>query len=203
MPNPSGTGAIVVMSQGSYQAVVSVSDAQIGQVKIGQQVQLTPAGVTDPVSGTVTLISPLATVSQGVATYPVTISVNGSPSGLFAGSSTQTSIIANQAQNVVTVPTSAVHAARNRSFVLLLQNGRAIPRQVTVGLSDASRTQVMDGLDAGAPVVIANLNASTPSSSTQNRGLFGGGGGGRGGSGASGGGGFSGGGGGRGSAGGG
>lgn len=186
--NPSGTGAVVVISQSSYKAVVSVSDAQIGQVKVGQQVEVTPAGSATPVSGTVTQVSPLATVSSGVATYPVTISINGNPPGLFAGSSTQTSIISNQAQGVLTVPTSAVHTARNRSFVLVMQNGRAVPRAVTLGVSDPTRTEITDGLDPGSQVVIANLNASVPSSSTQNRGLFGGGGGGFGGGGRGGGG---------------
>jgi multidrug efflux pump subunit AcrA (membrane-fusion protein) len=169
---PSSAGhAIVVMSNGPYQVSTSVTDAQIAQIKLGQKVRVTPAGASAPVDGTVTQISPLATSSQNVATYPVIVSVDGTPQGLFAGASAQVSIVSNQAQGVVTVPTAAVHTNGSRSFVEILQNGRPVRQRVSTGIGDPIRTQITDGLGAGTPVVLADLGAAVPSSNEQNRGF--------------------------------
>ncbi|HEX6476902.1 MAG TPA: HlyD family efflux transporter periplasmic adaptor subunit [Acidimicrobiales bacterium] len=190
----SSSSAIVLISPGSFNVSASVTDAQIGKIKMGDQAVITPNGSTTPVYGTVSQITPLATQSSGVATFPVTIAITGTPPGLFAGASAQVSMVVQQTSNVLTVPTSAVHNVGSRSFVNVLQGGKEVSRTVTTGAADAARTQISSGLSAGDQVILANLNASVPSGNTTRLGGTGGFGGGGFGGGGFGGGGFGGGG---------
>ena len=82
------------------------------------------------------------------------------------------SIIVNQASEVLTVPTSAV---RGGNTVQVLVNGKAETRPVTVGASDALRTQILSGLNPGDQVITATVSSSVPTNNSGS-GLFGGGG---------------------------
>jgi hypothetical protein len=156
----------VLISPGNFNVQASVTDAQVGKIKVGDQAVITPNGATQPVFGTVSQITPLATTSSGVATFPVTIAVTGTPPGLFAGASAQVSIVVLQRTDVLTVPTSAVHTVGSRSVVNVLAGGKEVSRAVTVGATDAARTEITSGLSSGDQVILANLNAAVPGNNT-------------------------------------
>lgn len=156
----------MLFSTGSFNVQASVTDAQIARIKVGDQAVITPNGSTQNVFGTVSQITPLATQSSGVATFPVTIAITGTPPGLFAGASAQVSIVVLQRSDVLTVPTSAVHTIGSRSIVNVLEGGKQVSHVVTTGATDAARTEITSGLSAGDQVVLANLNASVPGNTT-------------------------------------
>ncbi|EQD36581.1 efflux transporter, RND family, MFP subunit, partial [mine drainage metagenome] len=125
-PNSSGsggiTGAIVLINPSAFQAVASVSDAQISQVQIGDKVFVTPASSLNPIPGIVAQVTPVGSLSQGVIAYPVTASVSD-PLGtkLFTGESAQIAFVVKQVSNVLVVPTSAVHTVGSHNFVYVLK----------------------------------------------------------------------------------
>jgi hypothetical protein len=121
----------------------------------------------------VTYLAAVATVTSGVATFSVTVTIDGNNPSLHAGTSASVSIIVNQASEVLTVPTSAV---RGGNTVQVLVNGKAEIRPVTVGATDALRTQIMSGLNPGDQVITATVSSTVPTN-TSGGGLFGGGGG--------------------------
>ena len=168
----SSTHAISILTPGAYAVTGAVSDAQIGQIALGQTARITPAGATDALTGKVTYIAAVATVTSGVATFAVTVTIDGSNPSLHAGTSASVSIIVNQASEVLTVPTSAL---RSGNSLQVLVNGKAEIRTVTVGASDALRTQIMSGLKPGDEVITATVSSSVPTTNSGG-GLFGGGG---------------------------
>lgn len=168
---------IVVFGPGADQVTTAVSDAQAGQIKPGQQVNVTPDGSGKAITGQVTSIGLLAsTTSSGAPSYPVTISL---PSGgqLFPGATASISIITSTANAVVTVPTSAVHLTGGNASVTTLSHGKTQTRRVTAGVVGASVTEIKSGLSAGEQVVLADLSQPLPTTGTTGtRGLVGGGG---------------------------
>ncbi|EQD66898.1 efflux transporter, RND family, MFP subunit, partial [mine drainage metagenome] len=119
------TGAdIVVQSPSTFEVTASVSDAQIAAVHVGQAAAITPAGQPTPLPGTVSQITPLATIVQGVAAFPVVVTLNGDPAALFAGASAQLAIVVRRASHVLTVPASSVHGGGSRGDL------RVCPRAV-------------------------------------------------------------------------
>ena len=79
------------------------------------------------------------------------------------------SITVATAKNVLTVPTSAVHAIGTLHTVTVLDSGKASVVQVKVGAADGVRTQITSGLRAGQQVVLADLSEPLPTNDTTNR----------------------------------
>jgi membrane fusion protein, macrolide-specific efflux system len=127
----------------------------VDRIKTGDQVVITTEGVNGPVSGTVASIGLTADTSSGVATFPVTIDVTGTPSGLYAGASASVSIIYKQVTNALAVPTAAIHPGPGgKSFVDTMAGGHQVARSVTTGLTAGGLTQITSGLTVGDRVVL-------------------------------------------------
>jgi RND family efflux transporter MFP subunit len=165
----STSGDIVLESANSFEVSGQVSDTQISEVKLNQQALVTPAGQTASLAGKVNQITPMATVTQGVATFPVNVLITQQSPDLYAGASATVQIIVKQATNVLTVPTSSVHSAGSFSFVDVLQSGKSVRKLVTLGASSGIYTEVTSGLQPGDEVIVANRSAALPSASNNFR----------------------------------
>jgi membrane fusion protein, macrolide-specific efflux system len=203
----SGSGSTGSSGSTSYQVVVagssftvdaSVDDTQIGLMKDGEQATIIPQGGSTPVYGTVTSVGLLATTTSGVATFPVVITITGTPAGLYAGATASVVIVYKQVTGVLEVPTAAIGYSGGKASVQELRNGKLVSVPVTVGMSSGGYTQITGGLSNGDNVLVKVNTAARPgaSSGTGRRGTGGGLGGGGFGGGGFGGGGFGGGGGG-------
>ncbi|HEX3566091.1 MAG TPA: HlyD family efflux transporter periplasmic adaptor subunit [Acidimicrobiales bacterium] len=170
----SSTGQIVVISTNSFIVNATVDDTQVGQVKQGDQVVITPSGSTTNVYGTVSSVGLIATSSSTVATFPVSIAVTGSPTGIYAGSTATLSIVVEQLNNAIQVPTAAISYSGGQSTVTVVQNGNHVSRAITTGVSSAGETQVTSGLTSGEKVLeqVVKFNGAAGGAG---RNLFGGG----------------------------
>lgn len=184
----STTHDIIVLTPGLFSVTGDVSDAQIAEIANGQRALVTPAGGGDTLQAHVTSVAAVATISSGVATYSVTVSIDNPELSLRDGMSATVSVVVNEVSNVITVPTSAVHTTSAGSYVNVLVNGVSTQETVTVGAADATRTQILSGINQGDTIVLATITASTPTTSGGTffggGGFGGGGGGGRAGAGA-------------------
>ena len=171
----SSTAQVVVVSTGSYIVNATVNSTQVGELKVGDQATITISGSTTPVYGTVGSIGLLASTTSGVSSFPVVIDVTGSPLGLYGGSSATVSIITEELQDVVVVPTTAISYSGNATTVTLDSDGKKVDRDIGIGAASGGDTQVTSGLSVGDKVFVTEvtfhggLGAGTRSS------LFGGG----------------------------
>jgi macrolide-specific efflux system membrane fusion protein len=150
----SSTAQFVIISTGSYIVNATVDDTQVSQVVVGDQAVITPSGATTAAYGTVGSIGLLATSSSNVASFPVVINVTGSPSGLFGGATASVVITVKNLQNVVVVPTAAIHYSGNATTVNMVTNGNTAAQTVTVGAASGGNTQIVSGLAVGDKVVV-------------------------------------------------
>lgn len=169
----SSSAAVVIVSTGAYRVDATVDDTQVGQLAVGQAAAITPNGATAPVQGTVASIGLVAASTSGVASYPVSITVTGSPPGLHLGASAQIEVTTQQVKDAVLVPAAAVHGAGPAAAVTVLEQGKAVNRPVTVGASAGGRTQITKGLQPGEEVVVPE--ATRPAAGGGGFGGFGGG----------------------------
>ena len=180
----SSTAQIVVISTTSWVVQASVGSEDLPQLKKGLQAEITPTGSTAKVFGTVKSVGIVASSSSGgSASFPVTIAVTGSPKGLYAGGAADVSIIVKQVENVLTVPTSALHSESGKTVVHQMTNGAQVSTPVTVGTVYGLQTQILSGLKAGDKVVGTTFRTggSNPTGGTRTRQGGGGAGGGTGG----------------------
>ena len=168
----STTAQIVVISTTSWVVDAGVGSADLPQLKRGLQAEITPSGSSTKIFGTVKSVGIIASSSSnGSATFPVTITVTGSPKGLYAGGAADVAIIVKQVENVLSVPTNAVHTEGGKTVVHQMKGGAQVSTPVKVGTTYGPSTQILSGLKAGDKVVgtAFRLGGSRPSGGTGTR----------------------------------
>jgi HlyD family secretion protein len=154
-----------------YHVDVLVDEAEIAQVKTGQQVKVTFDALTDvSTTGTVTRISPAGTVSNGVVNYTVRVDLDPTTATLRNDMTSSVSVIIGTHANVLAVPGGAIRAdTEGGYYVNVVQtDGTAKQVPVTTGYTDGTLTEVAGEIQQGQQVYISEPTTTT---TTQQRGL--------------------------------
>ena len=172
------SSGITVIDPNSWVVNASVSDAAISNIKVGEQVTITPQGVNTPSYGTVASVGLIAQVSNNVATFPITIDVTGSPAGYYSGLPATLSIITSVTTNAITIPILAVQGFRTSSpYVTRVTSSGKVKTPVTLGAQSGATVVVTKGLKVGDKIVetVPSIAGSGAGGSGTRR-VFGGGG---------------------------
>ena len=142
---------------------MNVSELNIGQVKAGEQVEITAEALPgETFLGTVDQVSINGTTTNGFTTYPVTILLEEYGT-LNPGMNVSAKIIVERAQGALSVP---VEAVSSDSTVLVPGEGALNPdgtvadpskveiRPVTLGRGDQSYIEITSGLKEGETVLL-------------------------------------------------
>jgi macrolide-specific efflux system membrane fusion protein len=167
-----GSGFIDVADTGKLQLVGTFTESDVSKLKVGQEATVTfdaLPGVT--ADGKVTQIQPVAATSNNVVQYPVTISFSKVPKQVRLGQTTTVEVAVGQADDVVTVPSTAISTSGGTSTVTLLRNGRQVRTPVEVGVQGTALTEIKSGVSEGDQIVPP---ASTATTGGNLRGGFGG-----------------------------
>ena len=160
-----GMGSVLfsIVNESSFEVSAPISAEQVGQIAIGQTVQLHTPGMTDAFTGTVERINPAA--QAGSRSFTVYVRVNNT-GALRAGMYAQGQILLSSKPAVLSVPASAIHAKSSRQYVYVLTNDTIEQREVTLGerASEAADapTEITSGLQAGDSVVRLDLGELKP-----------------------------------------
>jgi HlyD family secretion protein len=175
--------AVLVVGSKQEQATIDFSATEIRHVKLGMTARVVADGSSRAMSGRVVAVNSAGTTStSGSVSYPVTIAL---PAGtdVVGGAAAAVTVDVATIDDVLTVPTSAVHYSGTSAYVELLRGGKQVRHTVKVGAMGAALTQIVSGISDGQRIVLADLGAAVPSSSstlTRGVGGFGGPGGGAG-----------------------
>ena len=171
----SSSAQVTVISTDSWIVDATVGSTDLAQLKSGLEAEITPTGSTNPVFGVVQSVGIVASSSSsGSAEFPVTIAVTGSPTGLYAGGSANVAIIVKQLQNVLTVPTAAIHTVNGKTVVYVHSGGSRVTKTVTVGSTFGATTQITAGLKSGDQVEVTTIAGRGRTGTGNRTGGFGG-----------------------------
>ena len=152
----------------------TIGESDVAKLKLGQVANLTiDALAGQRMTGRVTSLDPVATISQGVPVYGIDIAIDVAASGVKAGMSASASVILASKQNVLTVPNTVIRTVNGQRGVQVLKDGEVVDTVVTFGLSNDTVTEVVSGLAENDVVVIPQSRAPT-STAGANRGGAGG-----------------------------
>lgn len=156
---------ITIVGRSQYQIQVSIPLTEIELIKTGQRVSVSVNGTTEKLPGSVSMIGVLDDSSTSTPSYPVTVVLERAKQTLFDGMGASLIINVGAADDVLTVPSSAVSTAGSRHTVTVLEGGKTSVVTVGIGLVGPVRTQITSGLKAGQVVVLANVDEPLPTSS--------------------------------------
>ncbi|MFG1879997.1 efflux RND transporter periplasmic adaptor subunit [Sphaerisporangium sp. NPDC049003] len=152
----SSGGFIDIADTKRLQVVGDFTESDVTKLKVGQPATVTfdaLPGVT--ASGKVTLIDPVAQTSNNVVQYSATISLSDVPKTVRLGQTTSVQVVVAKADDVLTVPTSAITTAGGQNTVTVLENGKQVTKRVEIGVKGDSTTEITSGLNEGDEVVRA------------------------------------------------
>ena len=147
----------------------SVSEADIGKVKEGQEVEYTLDGYPDSIfKGTVTQVRLSPVTESNVVTYTVVIEVDNQEGKLLPGMTANVSIITSKKEDILTVPNVALKftlADNKKKYeqkgIWINKKGKPTRINVETGVSDDTYIEVIsDELKEGDMVYTRNLVSS-------------------------------------------
>lgn len=151
----SSSAQFTVVSTNTFVVTANVGSADVGRVAQGLAVDITPVDAEEPVPGTVRSVGLVASAdSSGAAVFPVTVDVTGERDDLYAGSSATVQIVVEERENVLTVPSLALHTEGDRTYVNKVVDGTSVRTDVEVGEAFGGRTEITSGLAEGDQVEV-------------------------------------------------
>ena len=136
----------------------TVSQDVISLLAEGLAVQVTVDGLPGgPLTGTVTQLGPVAATSGQY--FPVVVTID-KPGKALAGMTARVSLDVTAPEAPV-VPQGAVKVDQGKSWVYLIEDGKARKTEVGVGLSDGRSVQIVRGLKADQTVAVTNVSLLT------------------------------------------
>ena len=167
----SGTTAFMVLT-GTSQLVLhgTIGEADVAALKLAQVATITvdAIGTDKRLTGKVTKIDPLATVSQGVPVYGVDVTLDVADPALRGGMTGSANVIIATARDVLVVPNTAIKTLGGRRGVQVMKDGETIDiTDVAFGISNDSVTEVKSGLAEGDLVVLPTARTTTTTTTNQ------------------------------------
>ncbi|MBC7259253.1 MAG: efflux RND transporter periplasmic adaptor subunit [Chloroflexi bacterium] len=159
------TVAMSIADLDHLQIQANLPEVDAVQVKVGQRAEITLDAIsTQTISGQVSKIALIGTVTQGVVNYPVTIDLAPTDLPVKPGMTASINIIVDERKNVLMVPNRAIRSlGRNQGYyVEVMVEGQIIQLPVTIGLSNGTMTEVTGtGLREGDTVVVSTTTTTS------------------------------------------
>jgi HlyD family secretion protein len=152
----SATSTSIVALANGLEVLAKVPEADISQVKPGQQVEIKADSYPDQVfKGTVRLVAPEAVVEQNVTSFQVRITIATGKDKLRSGMNTDLIFLGQTLKQALIVPTVAIVTNKGQTGVLIPDTKQKPKFQpVTIGSTIGNQTQILEGIEAGAPVFV-------------------------------------------------
>ena len=147
-----GTELFTLQNTDKVDVNVNISKYDYEKVKEGQSSDITVAGKT--YEGEVTSVSHIATQNEkGASLISADIRIKNPDEDIFLGVDAKVTIHAEEANDVVVLPSEVVNIGKEGSFCYVLENGIITRKDITTGISSDEYVEVLDGIKEGDEVI--------------------------------------------------
>jgi len=135
---------------------LQVSEMDINRLQPGQTVAVSLEGVPGvEYTGNVVTVPAVGEVVNDLVLFSVEVEIQKADSRVRPGMTASVEITTTDLPDTLLVPTRAMRFIDGQRVIYLLRDGKAVPVPVSLGLSSASETQVLEGdLQAGDLVIL-------------------------------------------------
>jgi HlyD family secretion protein len=159
-----GAPLFVLADPGDIFIEAPIDESESAKIKVGQNAKLYPdAYLGETFAGQVSEIKPTVEVSKEVSrANTIRVVAPSPPKPLRLGMSVDVEVRTGGKDNVMLAPSSAVMEREGQKFVFVVQDGKVTRKNVTSGISNWERTEILSGISQGDAVItsleIKNLN---------------------------------------------
>ena len=130
---------------------VSVSEALVPKLSIGDSADVTISAVDAAFTGTVRSVERTANLQTKL--YDVTLSIPGDVEGLLAGMSANVTFRTDTSADTVVIPSEAILTSGENQYVFVIEDNTAHRIPVVTGLTGNGITEIVSGLNPGQQLV--------------------------------------------------
>ncbi len=158
MANP-GMPLLALEQNGDYQAVISVPESDIANVKQGATVNLTVKSLDRTFPGIISEINPSSQFSGGQ--YGIKVAINkdnslGLKAGMYVNATIPDSNVQNTASSAMSVPQSAIVNNEQLTGVYVVSSDKKVLlRWLRLGKQSGDRVEVLSGLSPDEKIVVS------------------------------------------------
>ncbi|RMG14154.1 MAG: efflux RND transporter periplasmic adaptor subunit, partial [Cyanobacteria bacterium J055] len=147
--------SIMALAKG-LEVLAKVPEADIGQIKPGQTVEIVADAYPDEVfEGRVKLIAPEAVRERDVTLFQVRLDIETGQEKLRSGMNVDLTFLGEKIDNALVVPTVAIVTKKGQTGVLIPDDeNKAQFREVTIGATIGNKIQILEGVDAGDKIFL-------------------------------------------------
>ena len=147
-----GTELFTLQNTDKINVNINVSKYDYDKLKEGQSADITLAGKT--YEGEVTSISHVATQNEkGASLISADVRIKNPDDDIFLGVDAKVTIHAEEAVDVVVLPSEVVNIGKDGSFCYVIENGVITRRDITTGISSDDYVEVTAGIKEGDEVI--------------------------------------------------
>ena len=168
-----GGGGTTIMTVADLSEMIvkaDINEVDVIKAKKGQPVKIVFDAIKGKTyQGIVKKITPAGIIKQNIVVYPLEVEILDPDESIRPGMTADLDIIAGNAEGVLYVPKEAVIKRGNHSTVMLIENGKPVPKEVVTGLEDDVKVEIKEGLKEGDKVLATQSGLQTPTGSERFR----------------------------------
>lgn len=147
-----GMELYTVVSTEDVSVDVNISKYDFDKLKEGQKAEITMGDRS--YQGTVSKINRIASTNEkGTAVIEASVKIDNPDENIFIGVDAKVKIHANQAKDVLVIPSEVVNIGKEGSFCYVLEDGIVVRKDIVTGLSSSELVEVKEGLQQGDQVI--------------------------------------------------
>lgn len=159
MANPA-MPMFTIVNMNNVKAVVDVPEANLKDISNGTKALISSATLSEPITGQVTLISPV--IKPTTRTASVEISIDNPDRKLKPGTFAKISIPLAVKDDTIVINRSAVIEERKNGgilrYVYVVIGDRAVRRNVEIGIESGDKLEIISGIQPNDKVVVSGQN---------------------------------------------
>ena len=150
--------------------ISQVNQLDAPKLSLGQELILqSPDSEKSTASAKVFFIAPLASVKNNIKGFEVRGIIDSNEAGLKPGVSVSVRLTLPKASGGVAVPLTAIFENQGRKVAYVLEDGKPVRREVTVGVIDANNAEIQSGIREGEDVLLVEPPETTKKASNKSK----------------------------------
>jgi multidrug efflux pump subunit AcrA (membrane-fusion protein) len=154
-----GQPVVSIIDLSSIKLKTHVSENNVNKLKVGEKVTVDFNALDNKLQGTIQTISP--SLNQQQQGYPIEIKVNNSGNLIKSGMYAEVEIETERSSGNVVIPKQSLLQENGSSYVFVVEDNRAVKKEVTTGLTTIDRVEILSGITDSEQVITAGSEQVT------------------------------------------
>ncbi len=144
---------VTVVNIDTLKLEVQVGEANISKLQSGAEMLVSvPAASGDLYTGTITSVAPQ--IDARTKAYPVTLEIINESMAIRGGMYGEVQLAVDKREDIIAIPQYAVLDYEQKKVVYIVENEKAVMREVALGLTIGNEAEITSGLSVGESLIV-------------------------------------------------